>query len=63
VRDITEAAKTPTPKLCGSCPKELTEGRYTVVLAMPHRDDPSTAVGMGIAKHAPQPRRPSSKKR
>jgi hypothetical protein len=45
---ISEAAKTSAPKLCGSCPRELTDNGYAVVVAMPQRDDPSTAIGMAI---------------
>jgi hypothetical protein len=45
---ISEAAKTSAPKLCGSCPRELTDNRYAVVVAMPQRDEPSTAIGMAI---------------
>jgi hypothetical protein len=48
VRHISEAAGTENPKLCGSCPRELTDNRYAVVVAMPQRDDPSTAIGMAI---------------
>jgi hypothetical protein len=45
---IREAARTGIPKLCGSCPRALTDNSYSVVLAMPQRADPSTAIGMAI---------------
>ncbi len=45
---ISESARTTKPKLCGSCPRSLTDNAYSVVVAMPQRDDPSTAIGMAI---------------
>jgi hypothetical protein len=45
---INEAAKTSAPKLCGSCPRELTDNCYAVVVAMPQRDAPSAAIVMAI---------------
>jgi hypothetical protein len=50
VADIGKAAKTATPKLCGSCPAELTHNRYALVIAAPDRDDPTTAIAMGICQ-------------
>ena len=47
---ISEAANTAAPKLCGSCPRELKDHHYAVVLAAPDRDDPTTAVTMAICK-------------
>ena len=50
VHDISDAARTPVPKLCGSCPRELKDHRYAVVLAAPDRDDPTTAITMAICE-------------
>ena len=38
------------PLLCGSCPRPLRKTDFAVVLALPHRDDPSLCLSMGICK-------------
>ncbi len=48
VADITSAAASGTPKLCGSCPKEIRDSAYSVVLEVPECDDPTTSIGMVI---------------
>ena len=45
-----EQAPRRRPMLCGSCPRHLRNGRYSIACAIPHRDDPREAVVMGICR-------------
>ncbi len=36
------------PMLCVSCPRPLLGGRYTHVVAIPSRDDPTKAIGLAV---------------
>lgn len=36
--------------LCGCCPKRLRGGRYSIVCAIPHRDDPREALTLAICR-------------
>jgi hypothetical protein len=48
VGGIMSAATSSDPKLCLTCPRELRDTNCTVVLAVPHRADPTTAMGSAI---------------
>lgn len=39
------------PMLCAACPRPLKPGRYAIVLAVPARSDPTTAIGLAVCQH------------
>ena len=46
--DGIQGAPRRKPMLCGSCPKALRNGRFSIVLAKPACDDPTQGVAMMI---------------
>lgn len=49
LRRIQEAPRD-RAMLCGTCPKRLRGGRFAIVCAIPHRDDPREALTLGICR-------------
>lgn len=49
LRRIEEAPRS-RAMLCAACPKRLRGGRYAIVCAVPHRDDPREALTLGVCR-------------